>query len=224
MFSVYGASGRLFRGTLEQLRQISPVHAPDRTPRILPVATGGGPRERVPGSQAGMTQGGRPGRLRDAARDALQAYAAPGDPPGERWGHRAAASAMHQPVLVLQQSDTVTAAWRQLEAQQHAQAPVVSQAQVLVGLVTLPMLARQALAARVSPAADGAEPTVGECMLTPVPSVAPGADLRRVAGLLLESALPALPVVDEQGAVVGILSRTDLLRAVLDDTAIDQWG
>lgn len=224
MFSVYGASGRLFRGTLEQLRQISPVHAPDRAPRIQPIATEGGPREPVPGVPAGLTHAGRPGTLRDAARDALQAYAAAGDPPGGRWGHRTAASAMHQPVLVLQQSDTVSAAWRQLEAQQHAQAPVVSRAQVLVGLVTLPMLARRALAARVSTAAAGAEPTVGECMLTPVPSVAPGADLRRVAGLLLESALPALPVVDEQGAVVGILSRTDLLRAVLDDTAIDQWG
>ena len=61
-------------------------------------------------------------------------------------------------------------------------------------------------------------------MLTPVPSVAAEADLRRVAGLLLESALPGLAVVDEDGRVTGFVSRSDILRVVLDDTSIDQWG
>jgi CBS domain-containing protein len=33
-----------------------------------------------------------------------------------------------------------------------------------------------------------------------------------------------LPVVDDAGRVQGLVARTDILRAVLDDTTVDQWG
>ena len=36
--------------------------------------------------------------------------------------------------------------------------------------------------------------------------------------------LPGVPVVDEVGAVLGFVSRTDLLRALATDPPLDLWG
>jgi CBS domain-containing protein len=35
--------------------------------------------------------------------------------------------------------------------------------------------------------------------------------------------LPGLPVVDEQDAVIGFVSRTDILHAVVADPPLDLW-
>jgi CBS domain-containing protein len=217
MFSVYGASGRLFRGTLEQLRQIGPVHAVDRTRALEPVARDG--RSGVPAApgDSGLPHG-------DAYRAAREAYASPAVPPGQRWGLRTAASVMNPEVLILRDTDAAASAWRALEQHHYGQAPVVNADGVLVGLVTLARLARLVTGSQFEERGSLAVQPLAACMLTPVPSVAAGADLRRVAGLLLESELPALPVVDDAGRVQGLVARTDILRAVLDDTAVDQWG
>ena len=61
-------------------------------------------------------------------------------------------------------------------------------------------------------------------MLTPIPSVAAQADMRRVAGALLDSGLPGLPVVDDDGRVIGFVSRSDVLRAALKDAGLDVWS
>ena len=61
-------------------------------------------------------------------------------------------------------------------------------------------------------------------MVTPVPSVAPQTDLRHAAGALLDSDLPGLPVVDDDGQVVGFVSRGDVLRAALRDAGLSVWG
>jgi len=217
MFSVYGASGRLFRGTLEQLRQIGPVHAVDRTRIVEPVARDG--RSGMPGLQGGA--GDHP---RDAHRSAVESYGPPALPAGQRWGLRSAASVMNPEVLILRDTDTAARAWRALEQHAFGQAPVVNADGVLVGMVTLARLARLVTGSQFAERGEVAAKPLSACMLTPVPSVAAGADLRLVAGLLLESELPALPVVDDAGRVQGLVARTDILRAVLDDTTVDQWG
>jgi CBS-domain-containing membrane protein len=66
--------------------------------------------------------------------------------------------------------------------------------------------------------------SVIDIMATPVPSVAPESDIRRVAQVLLDTGLPGLPVVDEQGRVSGFVSRSDILRAVVTDPPLDLWG
>jgi len=61
-------------------------------------------------------------------------------------------------------------------------------------------------------------------MVTPVPSVEPQTDLRRVAQLLLDLGLPGLPVVADDGVVSAFISRSDILRAVVHDPPLDLWS
>ena len=48
--------------------------------------------------------------------------------------------------------------------------------------------------------------------------------MRRVARALLDSGLPGLPVVTDEGQVSGFVSRTDVLRIALKDAGLDVWG
>ena len=61
-------------------------------------------------------------------------------------------------------------------------------------------------------------------MWTPVPSVASDTDIRRVTVVLLEIGLPGLPVVNDQGAVTGFISRSDILRAVVAEPPLELWA
>jgi hypothetical protein len=74
--------------------------------------------------------------------------------------------------------------------------------------------------------------SVAELMWTPVPCVSADTDIRRVARVLLDTGLPGLPVVDDDGKVMGFVSRSDILRAVVADPrllltaicALSQWS
>jgi CBS domain-containing protein len=54
--------------------------------------------------------------------------------------------------------------------------------------------------------------------------VAPDTDIRQLAQVLLDTRLPGLPVVDGQGSLVGFVSRSDILRAMVSDPPLDLWG
>ncbi len=57
-----------------------------------------------------------------------------------------------------------------------------------------------------------------------VAGILPDTALRRVAGVLLDTGLPGLPVTDEAGVLIGFISRTDILRAVAADPPLDLWS
>jgi CBS domain-containing protein len=61
-------------------------------------------------------------------------------------------------------------------------------------------------------------------MWSPVPSALPETDLRRAASLLLGTGLPGVPVTDAAGLLLGFVSRSDLLRAIVADPPLDLWG
>ncbi len=63
--------------------------------------------------------------------------------------------------------------------------------------------------------------SVGDVMITKVHVVRTRDTLRKAAKLLLEHNIGATPVLDKTGAVVGMLSAVDLLRA-LDDIIDDE--
>src|SRR5690606_6896169 len=57
-----------------------------------------------------------------------------------------------------------------------------------------------------------------DVMVSPVVTVKPSASVKEVAKLLLDRRISAVPVVDDQGKVVGIVSEGDLNRRAEADT------
>jgi CBS domain-containing protein len=228
MFFVYGRSGQLFRGSMEQLRQIRGVGSLARTRRVEALGRDGREAsEDTAASSLVLREGAARGF--DSSRPApLSAYLQTQQGAAGRRPLSLVADVMSRQPITLLDSATVLQAWQLLTDRGVGQAPVLNAEEQLVGLLTRADLlqaqhlpdpawhaqAWQNLLARL----------VTDIMSSPVPSVAPEADIRRVAQVLLDTGLPGLPVVDEQGQVSGFISRSDILRAVVTDPPLDLWG
>jgi CBS domain-containing protein len=233
MFSVYGKAGRLFRGSMEELRKIGPTSAISRTRRV-----GGVGREML---DVGLSALGDAlsGAAADSARpvgsrpdvvhrDAMAAYAQTASNQPPRHPLTLVRDIMNPGATTLPENFSVAQAWDLLTEHQLGQAPVVNAAGILVGLLTRAELMRpdRLPGARAHALVWQAllMQSVAELMWTPVPSVEPATDIRRLARVLLDTGLPGLPVVDEQGRVTAFVSRTDILRAVVADPPLDLWS
>lgn len=224
MFSVYGKAGRVFRGSMEELRQVGPIARSSRSAVVAPV--GLDPQDQNPSRFSELMA--QPAPPSDTAhRTALAAYAQTRNPSMPRHPLSRVDAVMSKTVTTVPDNATVDQAWQVLAHNRLGQAPVVTAAGILVGLISRADLMRadrlpgpdsHALAWR----ALLMQPVV-ELMWTPVPSVSPDTDIRRVARVLLDTGLPGLPVVDEDGKVTGFVSRSDILRAVVADPPLDLW-
>ena len=226
MFSVYGKAGRTFRGTLEELRQVGPI---TRTTRSAVVAQlGTDPQDQNPSRYADLVPLPTPPEPVDVApRTALTAYAQIRNPGLPRQPLTHVDAVMSSAVVTIADTSTVEQAWQLLAQGNLGQAPVVDAQGMLIGLFTRADLLRpERLPGPGGHAEAWAEmlaQSVVEVMWTPVPSVSPDADIRRVASVLLDSGLPGLPVADDEGRVTGFVSRSDILRAVVADPPLDLW-
>ena len=218
MFQVYSTQGRVFSGTLEQLRELPTVGAVTRARRLAAVASGvDQPASQGQGAEA--TSG--------SAQEALAAYGAL-DHQRTRQPLTRVADVMHRPAHTIKVDATLSEAWHTLAQHGIGQAPVVDASGTLVGLIgradLLPIALLERLATDAAAWHAALAQPVSEVMWSPVPSAAPETDLRQVAALLLGVGLPGVPVVDEVGRVLGFVSRTDLLRALATDPPLDVWG
>jgi CBS domain-containing protein len=78
-----------------------------------------------------------------------------------------------------------------------------------------------ALGRQAAPTSAAATTEVRSIMSTNVQCVRADVSIETVAALLLERGISALPVVDEQGHAIGVISKTDLVRARSDDAGTE---
>lgn len=212
MFSVIGVDGGVFRGTLEHLLV---AH------RVPPLRHRRGVQqegEEAPAATAATSHDDK--RYQAAAA----AYAGGVKYHPDRGPIYHAYQVMTRRVLTVSPDTRADVAWRTLVERGVGQAPVVNARGRVVGLVWREQLLH------LQSGADGTlgyvlARTVGEVMETPVVTADPVSDVRRIALVMLDYHLPALPVVDEQtDLLVGIVSRSDLLRCVVTDPPLTLWA
>jgi len=224
VFVVYGVSGQSFRGPMERLSQVPGLPSARRGRGVESEGEELGPEYRVGARTA-------PDVAAPDAR-ALAAYASMLPRPVDRGPVRHAWQVMGRDVLCLRPTDTVAAAWQALARRGVRQAPVIDAANNVVGLVSdrdlltvidlhpfVPLAG--APGGQVS---GGLDRRVGEVMASPVVCADPVTDIRRIAHVLLETGLSALPVVNESQMLLGVVSRGDILRATVADPPLSLWA
>lgn len=208
MFSLYGINGPVFTDPLEAMNRIHPANWVSGVHAIDPDA-GVGAR----GAVSAMTPG-----VQDHA---ILAYRrAHGDL--ERGPLYHASEVMNTPVITLQATDAVARAWRLLRDQRIHQAPVVDAANQLVGIVS-----ERDLLTAIDIEGDRVIETlrrqVQDVMTTPVAAAAATTDIRHIAAVMLANGVDGVPIANERGRLIGFVSRSDILRAVVTDPPLSLW-
>lgn len=242
MFFVFGPQGQVYRGGPENLARIGAVRRVQR-PQALNTRTassasysdaavaavqgdvnafGKGISDlAVPDATAGASTNHRMHEAAAAYHDAGQTTKK------QRQLLTRVSDVMTAGAITVQAHDMVNHAWQTLATEGVSQAPVLNQAGQVVGLLLRADMAPLDLLPEPGAIHDAialARRPVADVMLSPISTVDQETDLRRVAGVLLELDLPGLPVTDAAGALIGFLSRTDILRAVAADPPLDLWS
>jgi CBS domain-containing protein len=235
MFFVFGPQGQMYRGGPENLTRIAPVRRVLR-PQALNTRAADGvggfalpPDVAPPPSTPAAAQPApspAPAHLR--AQDAAAAYAqTEKGSPSTRQPLTRVSDVMTQGAVTVQADARVNDAWQTLAERGVSQAPVLNAKGQVVGLLLRADMAPLDLLPAPGAVQDAialARRPVDQVMLSPIPTVDAQTELRRVAQVLLDTGLPGLPVTDAQGALLGFLSRTDILRAVAADPPLDLWS
>jgi CBS domain-containing protein len=206
MFSLYGVTGQVFSGTLEAMDRVHPLA---RARFARPIARDG-------------EELGFEAIAAAPTRQAVRAYRAMLPEELERGPLVHAGQVMSRPAISVGDNASAADAWRTLRDRQIGQAPVVDSAGNLVGIVS-----ERDLLTTID--VDGGEVIenlrrqVRDLMTTPVVAAAPVTDIRRVAAAMLSGGVDGVPVVGEDGRLLGFVSRSDVLRAVIQDPPLSLW-
>jgi len=209
MFYIQGTAGQTFKGTLEDLARIRPL-AGTRAVR------GAAPQEAFP-----LAPPAAPGR-HGPQEEAIRAYRSLADADLERGPLYHAGQIMSRTVVTMRDDDRVAQAWRVLRDRRIRQAPVLDAGDRLVGIV-----GERDLLTTIN--VDGGEVfdmhgrAVADVMATPVVAAAPGTDIRRIARVMLDHGVDGVPILDEAQNLIGFVSRSDILRAVIADPPLSLW-
>jgi len=125
-------------------------------------------------------------------------------------------------VIAVSARDEVVLAWRTLTRRQIHQTPVLDDTGRLVGLVSERNLLTT-LNVDAGEVRDVLVKRVGDVMTTPVVAANPLTDIRRIARVMLDRDVDGVPIVNETGVLLGFVSRSDILRAVVTDPPLSMW-
>ena len=209
MFSIYGITGQVYSGTLETMNRVHAI-SKARTPR--PIAKDGDET----GTEAMTSMAGR------INEDAVRAYLAMLPQDIDRGPLYHAEQIMQHNVITVLADHNVAWAWRTLRDHRIHQAPVLNEVSQLVGIVS----ERDLLTAINIDAGQIVESLgrrVRDVMTTPVIAASPVTDIRRIASVMLDNGVDGAPITNDNGRLVGFISRSDILRAVVTDPPLSLW-
>lgn len=205
MFSIHGVTGQIYGSKHESLNRVRVI---SKTP-----------------SARTITQEDDEATARAAyhpREEAVNAYLASLPREIERGPLHHANQIMQLRVITVSEGDEVAHAWRVLRDHQIHQAPVLNEHAQLVGIVSERDLLT-AISIDSGQIVDNLSRKVRDVMTTPAVAAAPVTDIRHIAAVMLDHGVDGVPITSDRGNLVGFISRSDILRAVITDPPLSLW-
>lgn len=131
---------------------------------------------------------------------------------------------MTAPVLSLPSDSTLKEAWAVMTRRGFRHIPVTSMHGTLVGMVSdRDLLHHVPELITLANTSQAAQRKLAEIMTTRVISATPTTDIREIARVMLDERIHAVPILDGNRHLVGILSTRDLLHGIAKHGPIELW-
>lgn len=208
MFAVYDATGRSFKNTLEELNRVKRVY------RSVAARRGQGNKEE---GEEQEREYGSP-----LTRKAIETYRK-ALPIREGTTIYHAMQVMQKPVVTVRNDFSPETCWELLWDNDISQVPVMNGRGDLVGMLTRGDLLKTMVV-------DGrgiirsSEKGIPEIMTPQVITADPVSDIRRISKALYDYHFNALPVMDERDRLVGIITRSDIIKTVATLPELSLWA
>lgn len=210
MFYIYSPQGRLFSGTMESLRKVkrtngSPLISDDRDSEPSEKTEH---VERYQVSEKAISEYHTMLKGSSVKEPVYHAY-----------------EIMSQPVVTLQTNDNWEKALDLFDRHSHHLLPVLNSRRALVATLSRSHFFSAALhrhGHHESLKDNKIFQLVGDD--TEVISADPVTDIRRIATVMIDNELQAVPIVEEAQRLVGIVSRTDILKCVTTTPPLSLWS
>ncbi len=130
---------------------------------------------------------------------------------------------MNSPVISVGAGATFAYAFELIRSHRFRHLPVLSKDKKLVGILSDRDLLRRAASASADERKHLADLHVSEIMHTNVVSALPTVEIREIAKVMFEERIGAMPIVNEKQELEGMLTRSDILRAVVAKAPLELW-
>ncbi len=134
-----------------------------------------------------------------------------------------ASEIMSSPVITIDPGITAADAWNRFNDNSCRHMPVVSGEGKIIGILSERDLLKK-LIIRDGKVEDAVDITIRDIMSPDVIAADPRTDIRRVARAMLEQHVGMMPIVDEKGDLQGVVTRSDILHAIIQHPGFSLWA
>ena len=210
MFAIYTPNGRTFAGPLETLRRIDKPQATNSTRKHQDIDDT---------LSFGKSDYAVTPKAIDAYREAIKH-------PNKKEPIFHAYQLMSTPVQALSSSSLLKTAIAQFKLHPFKEFPIINHNLQLVGSLSREQVYTHMVKSERDYDDNNQSQTIATLFLnddSKVYAAEPVTDIRRIAGLLVERKIHTIPIIENTGQIVGIISKADIIKAVMADPPLSLW-
>jgi len=130
---------------------------------------------------------------------------------------------MTKEVFYIDNKSTIKEAYDLLHENKIAQIPVISFGKKIIGMISKKIILNLIMS-DIENIQNVLDRKIEDVSLPEIITAEPISDIRRVAKVMIDFKLDAIPIVDEESILLGIVSKTDILKAVSFLPKLQLWS
>ncbi len=131
---------------------------------------------------------------------------------------------MSEPVITLEAKAPLSAAWDVFQIQKVRHLPILNSQRQILGIISDRDVLRYLLVEEENRIVQQVDLTAEQAIRHEVLCAHPQSEIRQLAVAMVHSHRGCIPILDEGGGLLGIVTRGDILRGFVDHPRLNLWG
>ncbi|MBT7410917.1 MAG: CBS domain-containing protein [Methylococcales bacterium] len=128
---------------------------------------------------------------------------------------------MSSPIITLQDNSSLDDAWQLINQNRFRHIPVLSIENKMVGILSDRDFFKVFIQMRINKSIYFTRHTIKEIMTTDIITANIETDIRLIANTIFQERIGSIPIINHENKLVGIITRSDILQAVINNQLLE---